>query len=55
MSTPDECQPWLANCGGSPKQQDLATEMVSPPNKQPFGFVNQGLTLTSITFMREVD
>ena len=20
MSTPDECQPWLINCGGSPKE-----------------------------------
>ena len=35
----------MINLGGSPKQQELAIEMVTPPNKQPFGFINPRLTL----------
>ena len=47
MSTPYLCQPWWVHCGGPPPVPIVqkATEMASPPNKQPFGFINQGLTL----------
>ena len=47
MSSPDECQPWLVNCGGSPQNNSnySATEIVFPSKKQPFGCIYRGLIL----------
>ena len=41
-------KPWLINCGGSSKQQELATEMV-PPQVNSLGFINVGLTLGQLS------
>ena len=54
MSNPDECQPCLVTCGGKKTQFQPSTNkrllkwFVCPIHQQPFGFINQGLTLSMI-------
>ena len=52
MSTPDECQPWLINCGASPKSRDSYGywNMVPPQLNSRLGFINPGLTLAEIVW-----
>ena len=40
MSGPDECQPWLVNCGVFRHSSNRMVKWYLPSHQQPFGFIN---------------
>ena len=54
MSTPDECQPWLINCGGSPNCCDINGFWHGTPQVNSLGGMNPGLTWSAETQVRHM-